>query len=67
MESSALLHFIDAKTTYNILLGRPLIHENMMVPSTLHQCFKYYKNDEVRRVMADTNPFNEVKLHYADA
>ena len=67
MESSALVHVIDARTTYNILLGRPWIHENMVVPSTLHQCFKYYKNGEVRKVLADTNPFNEAESHYVDA
>ncbi|XP_071939172.1 uncharacterized protein [Coffea arabica] len=39
MSSRALLYVIDAKTTYNVLLGRPWIHENGVVPSTLHQCF----------------------------
>ena len=67
MESSALLHAIDAMTTYNILLGRPWIHENMVVLSILHRYFKYYKNGKVRRVMADTNPFNEAESHYVDA
>ena len=67
MESSALLHVINARTTYNILLVHPWIRENMVVPSTLHQCFKDYKNGEVRRVMSDTNPFNEVESYYADA
>ena len=61
MESSALVHVIDARTTYC------LIYENMVVYSMLHQCFKYYKNGEVRKVMADTNPFNEAESHYADA
>ena len=67
MESSILLHVIDARITYNILLGHPWIYKNMVVPSILHQCFKYYKNGEVRRVMVDTNPFNEAESHYADA
>ena len=28
---------IDADTSYNLLLGRPWIHRNSIVPSTLHQ------------------------------
>ncbi|KAL0295546.1 UNVERIFIED_CONTAM: hypothetical protein Scaly_3100100 [Sesamum calycinum] len=34
MVSSALFHVIDAKTSYNMLLSRPLLHENAVVPST---------------------------------
>ena len=41
LTSNVLFHIIDAKTTYNMLLGRPWIHGNGIVPSTLHQCFKY--------------------------
>ncbi|KAG9450546.1 hypothetical protein H6P81_010511 [Aristolochia fimbriata] len=32
---------IDSRTSYNMLLGRPWLHANGVVPSTLHQCFKY--------------------------
>jgi hypothetical protein len=41
MKFNALFHVIDVKTTYNMLLGRPWIHENGIISSTLHQCFKY--------------------------
>ncbi|KAL4627192.1 hypothetical protein ACB092_05G150300 [Castanea dentata] len=41
LTSNGLFHVIDAKITYNMLLGRPWIHGNRIVPSTLHQCFKY--------------------------
>jgi hypothetical protein len=34
MESAALFHVIDAKTSYNLLLGRPWLHENGVGPST---------------------------------
>lgn len=34
-------HVINADTTYKALLGRPWLHENWVVPSTLHQCLKY--------------------------
>ncbi|KAL0305364.1 UNVERIFIED_CONTAM: hypothetical protein Sangu_3036000 [Sesamum angustifolium] len=39
----------DAKTSYNMLLGRPWSHENAVVPSTWHQCFKYCRNDIVKK------------------
>ena len=29
-------HVIDAATSYNVLIGRPWLHENGVVPSTLH-------------------------------
>ena len=41
MKFNAFFHVIDAKTTYNMLLGRPWIHENGIISSTLYQCFKY--------------------------
>ncbi|KAL0319807.1 UNVERIFIED_CONTAM: hypothetical protein Sradi_5242200 [Sesamum radiatum] len=42
MVSTALFHIIDTKTSYNILLGHPWLHENFVVPSTWHQCLKYF-------------------------
>ncbi|KAL0416579.1 UNVERIFIED_CONTAM: hypothetical protein Slati_3489800 [Sesamum latifolium] len=44
MVSTALFHVIDAKTSYNMLLGRPWLHKNAVVPSIWHQCFKYCRN-----------------------
>ncbi|XP_070007594.1 uncharacterized protein [Nicotiana sylvestris] len=65
MQSSAWLHMIDAKTSYNVLLGRPWIHENKVVPSTYHQCLKYYEGEVERFV--DDEPFTEAESHFADA
>ena len=67
MESNALFHVIDAKMTYNMLLGRPWIHQNGVVSSTLHQCFKYCRNGEVKTVITDAKPFTMAKAHYVDA
>ena len=66
MESTALIlgHRFKSKTTYNMLLGRPCIHENMVVPSTLHQCFK---DGEIKSVAADSNPFDEAESYLIDA
>ncbi|KAL0333104.1 UNVERIFIED_CONTAM: hypothetical protein Scaly_2211900 [Sesamum calycinum] len=49
MVSSALFHVIDAKTSYNMLLVCPWLHENEVVPSTWHQCFKYCRNGIVKK------------------
>ncbi|KAL0455728.1 UNVERIFIED_CONTAM: Retrovirus-related Pol polyprotein from transposon opus [Sesamum latifolium] len=67
MVSTALFHVIDAKTSYNMLLGRPWFHENSVVPSTWHQCFKYYCNGIVKKVFGDNKPFTEAESHFADA
>ncbi|KAJ1700966.1 hypothetical protein LUZ63_000745 [Rhynchospora breviuscula] len=37
---------IEADTTYKALLGRPWLHTYGLVPSTLHQCVKYIKDDK---------------------
>ncbi|KAL0381152.1 UNVERIFIED_CONTAM: Transposon Tf2-12 polyprotein [Sesamum angustifolium] len=50
MVSSALFHVIDAKTSYNMFLGRPWLHENAVVPFTWHQCFKYCRNGIVKKI-----------------
>ncbi|XP_075483743.1 uncharacterized protein LOC142523894 [Primulina tabacum] len=65
MTSSALFHVIDAKTS--MLLGRPWLHENGVVPSTWHQCFKYSRDGVVKKVLGDERPFTEAESHFADA
>ena len=65
LTSNVLFHVIDAKTTYNMLLGRPWIHGNGIVSSTLHQCFKYLQSG-IKKVNADLNPFAETEAHFAD-
>ncbi|KAM2645653.1 hypothetical protein EV1_019177 [Malus domestica] len=42
LQSSTIFHVIDARTSYNLLLGRPWIHGNGVVPSTFRQCLKFY-------------------------
>ena len=60
-----LFHVIDAKTSYNVLLERPWLYKNGVIPSTLHQCFKFYRG--VKKLEADTKPFTKVKSYFADA
>ncbi|KAH0665732.1 hypothetical protein KY285_026938 [Solanum tuberosum] len=67
LQSSVWLHVIDAKTSYNILLGRPWVHENKVISSTYHQCLKYYEDGVAKSIIADDNPFTEAEAHFADA
>ncbi|KAM1042981.1 hypothetical protein ACFX1X_034678 [Malus domestica] len=66
LKSSTIFHVIDARTSYGLLLGRPWIHANGVVPSTLHQCLKFYRK-EVKVIYGDTKPFTEAESHFADA
>ncbi|KAM1243698.1 hypothetical protein ACFX2G_035924 [Malus domestica] len=66
LKSSTIFHVIDARTSYGLLLGRPWIHANGVVPSTLHQCLKFYR-EGVKVIYGDTKPFTEVESHFADA
>jgi len=45
LRSEVTCHIIDADTSYNLLLGRPWIHRNSTVLSTLHQVMKYADED----------------------
>ncbi|XP_070005718.1 uncharacterized protein [Nicotiana sylvestris] len=60
------MHVIDAKTSYNILLGRPWIHENKVVSSTYHQCLKYSEDGAEKKIVADDKPFTEAESYFAD-
>ncbi|KAH0776475.1 hypothetical protein KY290_007886 [Solanum tuberosum] len=67
VKSNTLIYVINAKTSYNLLLGRPWVHENRVVPSTLQQCMKYMKDGEVVKIDADINPFTKTESYFADA
>jgi len=58
LKSEVTCYVINADTSYNLLLGRPWIHANWIVPSTLHQCFKYVEDDATGRIVfAEKQPF----------
>ncbi len=45
MEKDVLFQTVDVEPlAYNILLGRPWIHDMQAVPSTFHQCVKFPYN-----------------------
>ncbi|KAI5338029.1 hypothetical protein L3X38_017300 [Prunus dulcis] len=66
LKSNTLFHVIDAKTSYNLLLGMPWVHENGIVLSTLHQCFKFYRGG-VKKILGDVKPFIEAESYFADS
>ena len=60
--SGAWHYVFDADTSYNLLLGRPWIHHNPFIPSTLHQVMKYVGEDgKVRTLIAERHPFKELR------
>ena len=67
LKSEVTCYVIDADMSYNLLLGRSWIHANWIVPSMLHQCFKYVGDDVVRTVFAEIQPFKEVKHYFTDS
>ena len=68
LKSEVTCYIIDADTSYNLLLGRPWIHRNDIVPSTLHQVIKYVgENRKVRTLIAERYPFKGVKNYFTDS
>jgi len=45
LRSEVTCYVINADTSYNLLLGRPWIHRNSIVPFTLRQVMKYIDGD----------------------
>src|SRR3954462_5893151 len=68
LKSEVTDYVIDADTSYNLLLGRPWIHKNHIVPSTLHQVMKYVDaQGQVRTLIAEQRPFKGVENYFTDA
>lgn len=65
--SKVTCHVINAPTSYNLLLGRPWLHQHKIVASTVHQCFKFYQDGQLRRIDADLRPFATTESFYSDA
>ena len=61
-------YVIDADTSYNLLLERPWIHRNAIIPSTLYQVMKYVGGDEkVRTLISQRHPFKGVENYFTDS
>jgi len=68
LKSEGTCYVIDTDTSYNLLLRPPWIHANWIVPSTLHQCFKYVDDKAiVRTVFAEMQLFKGVEIYFIDS
>src|SRR4051812_44770527 len=68
LKTEVTVYVIDADTSYNLLLGRPGIHRNHIVPSTLHQVMKYVDaQGQVRTLITEQRPFKGVENYCTDA
>ncbi|GAA0145737.1 hypothetical protein LIER_05861 [Lithospermum erythrorhizon] len=67
LETTSWFYVIDPKVSYKVLLGRPWIHNNNVVLSTLYQCLKYCKDGVERTIKADENPFIVEESNFGDA
>ncbi|KAJ8615136.1 hypothetical protein MRB53_034508 [Persea americana] len=66
--SEVTVYAIKTPSYYNILLGRPWIYENGVVPSTPYQCIKFVGDDGlIHRVFADKKPIKGKEVHFADS
>jgi len=66
--SEVTCYIIDADTSYNLLLRRPWIYVNWIIPSTLYRCFKFVEdNATVRTVFAEKQPIKGVENNITDA
>ena len=61
-------YIIDTNTSYNLLLERPWNYANWIVPSILHQCFKYVDDKAMgKTVLVEIQPFKRVKNYFIDS
>src|SRR4051812_13517907 len=68
LKTEVTVYVIDVDTPYNLLLGRPCIHRNHIVPSTLHQVMKYVDaQGQVHTLVAEQHTFKGVKTHFTDS
>jgi hypothetical protein len=68
LRSEVTCYVIDANTSYNLLLGRPWIHDHFLIPSTLHQVIKYADEaGEIKTLIAEKQPFKGVENYFTDS
>src|SRR3954470_6911479 len=68
LKTEATCYVINADTSYNLLLGRPWLYRNGLIPSSLHQVVKYIDQEgRLRTLIADSNPFRGVENYFTDA
>ena len=68
IEKRAKFHIMNIKSNFNLLLGRPWLHELGVVPSTLHQKIKFLLdgalvtiNASLLKIQRHTQPIINIK------
>jgi len=68
LKTEVTCYVINDDPSYNMLLGRPWLHRNGLIPSSLHQVMKYLDGEgQQRTLVADSNPFKGMENYYTDA
>jgi len=68
LRSEVSCYVIDTNTLYNLLLGRPWIQRDSIVPFTLHQVMKHIDEDgKLRTLIAKRHPFKGVENYFTDS
>ncbi|GLJ42866.1 hypothetical protein SUGI_0888550 [Cryptomeria japonica] len=57
VERNTLCQLLDLNLSYNILLGRPWIHNIQEIPSTYHQCVKFHHEGQEITIIADSSQY----------
>lgn len=65
LETEVMCHVIDAHMSYNILLQQLWIHANLIVPSTLYQCFTYVCR--VKTVYTEKQLFERLENYFTNS
>jgi len=61
-------YVIDVETSYNLLLGRPWIRRNSIVPSTFHEIIKYVGEDEnLRTLIVERHLFKGIENYFTNS
>ncbi|XP_070050109.1 uncharacterized protein [Nicotiana tomentosiformis] len=58
----ALFEVLDGDMGYNIILGRPWLHEMKFVPSTYHQLLKFLTPEGIKQIRADQPAAREMNV-----
>lgn len=63
LKIEVICYVIDADTSYNLLFGRPWIHRNDIVTSTLHQLMKYNnQNGDKQTLITEEQLFKGLRI-----
>jgi hypothetical protein len=67
LKTRTKFYVIEADTSYRALLGRPWIHKNYVIASTLHQCLKYAGKWKIGKIVGDIRPHDVYEAEHEDS